>query len=320
MAVHPRQLVDKPSVWPRRTCATATRWERSEHRGHGHRYCSLTCELGAAGPGRGVRSWTAIGASAAYPQARRPRGLPANAVVAAGSSGQNWGVTISLFRYRGVDDGLYVDGAEVPGIDSTEWFAPLELVAGGSLASLKRAFAAAANNHQLSTDGLDQWGLPAATAILQVSIASVADFDEDYSIAEAMQLGLVEGRLLIDIQTEMHGSELGEGEVGPFLRPLLERSGAAFVTSVFDGAGNQAYANTRVQLTRRGATVGDAIILADKVRTLLQSVVNRDLTAESALDLIGAGRADLLIGLPESSWLEAKSRLRHERGKEGSMR
>jgi hypothetical protein len=123
-----------------------------------------------------------------------------------------------------------------------------------------------------------------------------------------MQLGIVNGRLLMDIQSEMHGSNLEEDDVGPLLRPLLKRSGAAFIAAVFEGVGNQAWLNVRIELARRGATVCDAVTLADNVRALLRSVIDRDLTADSAFELITAGRADLLVGLPESPWLEAKSR------------
>jgi hypothetical protein len=51
----------------------------------------------------------------------------------------------------------------------------------------------------------------------------------------------------------------------------------------------------------------DAINLGWDVLSLLSRVGDRDLTAESALDLLRAGRPDLLIGLVESPWLEAKS-------------
>jgi hypothetical protein len=74
-----------------------------------------------------------------------------------------------------------------------------------------------------------------------------------------------------------------------------------------EGSGTQAYGEISIAFGRRGATVRDAIELGLDVVNLVDLLRDGAPTAESALDLLTAGRADLLVGLPESKWLDAKS-------------
>jgi hypothetical protein len=92
----------------------------------------------------------------------------------------------------------------------------------------------------------------------------------------------------------------------PLVDPLLKQNGASLLDKIVYESLGQTYVSIRVESRRRGARVGDLVTLADSVGRLLLQVRSHHLTAQAALSFVRAGRADLLIGLPESSWLDAK--------------
>jgi hypothetical protein len=57
----------------------------------------------------------------------------------------------------------------------------------------------------------------------------------------------------------------------------------------------------------RSKTLLDLYQIADDLATLIEAARSGSVTPETALGLLRGGRADLLIGLPEDSWLDVKS-------------
>jgi hypothetical protein len=212
------------------------------------------------------------------------------------------------FRFLRRSEKLVAGNHLLRGWDTLVWFAPLDLVASASLSSLASALVSAVDYYGFGSESrFDRWALPAAEAELHVSHAPADEFDEDYSIAEPVSMCLLgSGQLVLNIEAALHGSDLDEDDLRPLVTPLLDRCSASFVAAGIEGAGSQAVCVVRVAFSHRGATVLDAMNLGWDVVSHLSQVRERDLTAESALDLLRAGRPDLLIGLFESPWLEAK--------------
>jgi hypothetical protein len=221
------------------------------------------------------------------------------------------------FRYRKSTQELVIGGDVVPSNDGSNWVAPMNLVADGSLASLTRAFMD--DWHQWHHDhgeslpyvegGYDDWGMKAAVGGLRVSMAPIDEFDDEYSERESFELGYLPhlGAPIIDVILGVHGTDLAEDEFGPLLEPALGQMGAVFIEAAQVGAGTQGYAKIRVAVARRGATVRDAKTISDAVEALLSRLGQGPFDAESGFGLVRAGRADLLIGMTESDWLECKS-------------
>lgn len=202
------------------------------------------------------------------------------------------------FRYLVRNDQLVVGNYPLATEDNSVWRAPLEIVAKASLASFRTAISALAKNYDLNVIEL----------ALMVSSAPASEFDEDYSIYEPVKIGLLDdGQIVLDIVVELHGTHVDESDLSSLLSPLLTRSHAIFVDAEIEGAGTQSYCEISVVVGRRGAAVQDAIEIGRDVTALIERLRKGVFTAESALDLVIAGRADLMVGLPESSWLEVKS-------------
>jgi hypothetical protein len=200
------------------------------------------------------------------------------------------------FRYRARAEQLMVGDHSVGREDRGGWAAPLEVVAHASLASLRRALQAEAEN-----DGDNEY-----VGSLSVSPAPSTEFDEGFSLYEPVTILVhADGRVLLEIAVR---TQVSEDDLRQLLAPLLGRSGAAFVAAEPEELwpGWQGNCEITVDFSPRGATVQDAISVGRDVFEFVEHLRDGDLTAESALDLLTAGRGDLLVGLAESRWLEAK--------------
>lgn len=216
-------------------------------------------------------------------------------------------MTAATFKYLLSEGELLIDGHVIKSLDGGDWFAPIDLVGPGSLASLKNAFTRYAGTLDYERRSLNSWGIAQTSAILRLSSSSVEDFDEDYSLEESMSLNELNGEIVVDVVVSLHGTGLDEEDLAPFLQPLLSRARASILAVSVEGAGTQSYAIIRFRPSVRARNVYSAVNLAQNVRDLLEKVRDRDLSAASALDLARANRAELLVGLTESSWLEVKS-------------
>ncbi|ALX03442.1 hypothetical protein [Aeromicrobium erythreum] len=213
------------------------------------------------------------------------------------------------FKYYVTDGVLRLNGFDIENQDGYCWKAPLEVVANGSLASLARALRAESHDWKRDTH-VDEWGMTYVLGDFRVADVPADDFDVEYSNPEPLSIGWdPDDGVVLDIQVALDGLELGDDEYKPLLDGSLARLGSNVVTAVATGTGTQGLVTIRVTTPRRGATVGDAVTICDTVCRLVGQLTDGDFDADVALDLIVAGRADLLIGLAESNWLEAKSEL-----------
>jgi hypothetical protein len=71
--------------------------------------------------------------------------------------------------------------------------------------------------------------------------------------------------------------------------------------------GFEEYGMLAVDWPTRGRTVADAWGFHRELRTLLSAASSGELSPSTALDLLRAGKGNLLRGQPESAWLEAKA-------------
>ncbi|WP_311208443.1 MULTISPECIES: hypothetical protein [unclassified Aeromicrobium] len=215
----------------------------------------------------------------------------------------------SEFKFYARDDALRLNGFDIETQDGFCWIAPLEAVADGSLASLARALRAEAGDSAVSSQ-VDDWGMTSVVGDFRVADVPVDDFDVDYSIPEPFSLGWdSEHGVVADIQVGLNGLRFENEDFKVVLDGPLARFGSRVVAAVVTGAGSQGLVTVRVSTPRRGARIADVVVISDTVCRIVNQLNDGDYDASSAFDLVVAGRADMLIGMVESDWLEAKSEL-----------
>jgi len=97
--------------------------------------------------------------------------------------------------------------------------------------------------------------------------------------------------------------------VDPIVEPLLRRN-KAVIRSVRAGPNDYSgpkYHTIELAVETRGRTLSEIYAIAESAQTLLHAAESGVLTRDNARDLLVGGRADLLVGLPESNWLDVKS-------------
>lgn len=210
-------------------------------------------------------------------------------------------MTRPQIRYQRTNSNLYI-GAEL--LDRTapfHWHAPLELITDCSLASLRQVLLVARSDYlQLAEQEQKR-------ITVGISLEPKRNFNER-SVSEhvSKMFELNNTELHFTFWFAIDSADLSETDIEPLIDPLLKHNGVSLLNNiVYDSAG-QTLASIQVKSHKRGALVGDLIKMADAIGQLLLQVRSHHLTAEAALSFVRAGRADLLIGLPESSWLDAK--------------
>ncbi|MEV0363977.1 hypothetical protein [Nocardia fusca] len=91
--------------------------------------------------------------------------------------------------------------------------------------------------------------------------------------------------------------------------PLLRRVKFTLVEAKADPYGDATPFNHVLcfSVPTRNKTLQDIYTVAEQICTLFDAAETGDLSRETALDLLRAGHASLLIGHPESDWLDVKS-------------
>lgn len=210
-------------------------------------------------------------------------------------------------RFRRSNQRLYVDDVEVKSNDEFAWTAPKSLVAGVSLASLRRTMLNLADYWDLYGVN-DPEGPDDLTGTLYVSEIDGEDFDAEYSPVLETSLGVLgNGTSILIVQVEIHGLELEEEDYAGLLAPLLTRVKAEHVSTTLHASGNQGLVVLHFAYGPRGATVADALEVGESIAAFVTQVRRGALDVEAVLHLVRAGRSELLIGLRESRWLEVKS-------------
>jgi hypothetical protein len=136
-----------------------------------------------------------------------------------------------------------------------------------------------------------------STLRVVVSLSGVVEADFDLSRDSGRSVLVLAGnRLLVKARTSSEWPA-----VSRLLSPLLERHKASLVK-----VGFESYGDIAVDWPIRGRSVADALRFHDELRVLLSAADGGELTPSTTLDILRAGRWDVLHGQPESSWLDAK--------------
>jgi hypothetical protein len=96
-------------------------------------------------------------------------------------------------------------------------------------------------------------------------------------------------------------------ETAALVAPLLARHQAAWTGSWTDHEGGYVSVGVSARLTGGRRSLGELHQLGREMQWLLDAAGGHsELSARMALDLLKAGRTDVIVGQPESSWLDAK--------------
>jgi hypothetical protein len=175
---------------------------------------------------------------------------------------------------------------------------PIATLGPASVASLRRAVWSATTR---------MWGEDHDPVGIWVTDTPPEDFDEDYSPASPIAFEVGPREFLVEVTAFVWDPTLDEREVAKIVRPLLSRRRCRLVEVDVEGSPTQTWWRVRFAPPVRGRTVAEAYQYGGDVLALLEAVEGGGLSPPSCADLIRGGRADLLIGVRESSWLEAKS-------------
>ncbi|MGY0004612.1 AlbA family DNA-binding domain-containing protein [Micromonospora sp. I033] len=198
------------------------------------------------------------------------------------------------------------DGFTVQQNRAADFVAQRDAVANVSLASLRRALIAAAENHGMFPERLPGRDLP----VLSLYLTEVEPelIHEDFIPYSAYTINLMESRSLVLELSEYLEADLEPYEIATSVTHLLQRYSASLRDVEPEGVDKYCHWHIRVDIDRRGRTVGQALSLADELSDLMRALEGRDSPQFQALwDLLRSGKFNVLVGQPESATLEVKS-------------
>ena len=171
----------------------------------------------------------------------------------------------------------------------------LEAVASATVASLEAA--------------LNVYEEQDAATVSYVFLADVplAEFDPDLSPRQVW-LGFLGGRLTVEVGRGLDRDGGPEMDVAALLAPLLERCGGEHTGGFRDDQDGHLIEMHSLALIGDDRTVGELFNLATDSQALIDAASGVGaLTASAVRDLLAGGRAGVLLGQPESSWIDAKT-------------
>lgn len=209
-------------------------------------------------------------------------------------------------KVLGGKSGLRVEGHGPLHVGDTEdeLVATLETIGPASLASLRQA--------------LRRWS-PRVWRFLRVTIVDVPEEklarNPDAYFPEPVEIWLNEGETQSDYT--VFAATYGDpddglpntSDVEALLAPFLARQGATATARVDDDEsdfGGAYQLGIDITMPVAGRTVRQAFELGKGALALLDAVEGGGLTRERTLDLLHGGRVDVLIGQPETDWLDFK--------------
>ncbi len=211
-------------------------------------------------------------------------------------------------RVLGGKNGIRVDGHGPlhPGETDEEYVGALETVGPASLASLRQAL------RRTASSGLVFRRL----TIVDVPEERLARRPDSY-FREPVEFWLYEVAARSEAEYTVFAATYGDPEDGLpdvrriqlLLRPYLERQGATASVEVDDDEtdfGGNYQLGIEIKMPIRGRTVRQAFDLGKGALALLEALDQGGLTRERVLDLLRAGRVDVLLGQPENEWLDFK--------------
>jgi hypothetical protein len=180
------------------------------------------------------------------------------------------------------------------------WFAHLDDVRGASATGMQKALRHAA---------ADGWG---EEEILAVSDVEYSLFDDEYSPATRIGFSATASGLHIDIGfwlDDFNDDTATVADIRRTVAPLLGRHGWNFLAAEMDPnyVASPWLWHLRVEPKTRGRTIGELYAVAEELLALVEATTGAELRRETVLELLRAGRADILVGQPEGDWLDVKS-------------
>ena len=133
--------------------------------------------------------------------------------------------------------------------------------------------------------------------------------EEDYLSPGSISLEFGAGHTFIVVEAAFEATfTVDQGEIAsPALAAVEEAPGNADA----DQRVHQRLDESRpadLEISQRGRSVGDALRIGDDLERLWMAALGGHLSPATIHDLLLAQRSDLLVGQPESDWLECKGR------------
>lgn len=180
-------------------------------------------------------------------------------------------------------------------------FAPLLVIQEASLTSLRHAIASY-NNH---CEG------PADDALtLFITNDHPHVFDPDLPLYLPTRLRVSPSTVEVVLETNTQELLPGREPVLRLLSPLLKKRRATVTGVMPIDSPRGGAVEVTIRIATRGRTVADALALGNDVELLLDAAfATGALRPETAGQLLRTGHHEVLIGQPESEWLEAKDRV-----------
>jgi hypothetical protein len=193
-------------------------------------------------------------------------------------------------------------------IDREVFFGPLEVLQPASMASVRRELV----RYWVSEGwifGSDEGRARSYVDLITWSDESASTFDDDRSFASPCEIVLTHDRAIaLDVTVlGVDTRRIGAANMSALVEPLLARRGARLESIKAAETDPGPSWELRIRPRIRNRTVGEIAALGDDVLALAEAAETGEITRETALDLLRGGRAELLVGQPESDWLEAKS-------------
>jgi hypothetical protein len=142
--------------------------------------------------------------------------------------------------------------------------------------------------------------------VVRVALARTTrqHFDEDMTPQEPLGFLYKDNELFVDVEAAFD-EEPDPRSLRRILEPFVRRrKGRLDRVEVMQQA--EIYIARAIVAPPRVLTLRDGYAFAEEVAELVAAVRGGEITRESALELIRARRADLLVDQPESDWLDAK--------------
>lgn len=205
-------------------------------------------------------------------------------------------MSLKQVRYRLSDEELVVDdGVRFELNEMGDGFvAPLAQATEVGLTSLRGALERFAVSHRRNTS--------------QLGLADVAPEQlDELAPLEPVQLLWKRGELLVELEVVSDAQPVPQHEFVAALATTLARRRARVADVVVSEFPRYWTVGVEIAFPIRGRSVADAVELGHDCELLLGAVMSGEIDVGAAAELVKSGRAELLVGIYESDWLEAKA-------------
>ncbi|MFJ7491168.1 ATP-binding protein [Streptomyces sp. NPDC097727] len=141
----------------------------------------------------------------------------------------------------------------------------------------------------------------------------IDEFDDEWSPPGPVQIAIKKGTLLVQIHVVTKAEEFNEETLPDVYRSILAPYLARRKARLHDIEMTVDYHTAPyvwridIECSLRNRLASDLYEVGSDAIVLLEAAESGQLTRETTLELLRAGRSDVLIGQPEGSWLDVKS-------------